>query len=212
MAGKAGGALPGLRFQPGIVYVDDQSIFRQGDHVDHLYQVEQGCVRVYRLHSDGRRQITGFHLPGECFGFDGRGTRSTFADAVGETRVCALRLSSDSRLSADLLPLALAHLARTQELLMLIGRQNALERVAVFLLDMLDRQQSLGQIDLPMPRADIADYLGLTIETVSRIFSRLKSEAIISVSGQRSVRVLNYRHLCTLAETGSVGAGEIAAA
>lgn len=95
---------------------------------------------------------------------------------------------------------------------MLIGRQNALERVAVFLLDMLDRQQSLGRIDLPMPRADIADYLGLTIETVSRIFSRLKSEAIIAVSGQRTVRVLNYRHLCTLAEAGSAGAGEVAAA
>lgn len=124
----------------------------------------------------------------------------------------SLRLSPDARLSAELLPLALAHLGRAQELLMLIARQSALERIAVFLLDMLIRQQSLGHVELPMPRADIADYLGLTIETVSRILSRLKSEDVISVLGQRAVGVLNHRYLRRLADPGSAEGGTDAAA
>ena len=92
-AGENGGAWAALRLQPAILYRDDQSIFRQGDRADHVYQVERGCVRVYRLHPDGRRQITGFYLPGECFGFDGKGARTSFAEAVGQTRVRSLRLS-----------------------------------------------------------------------------------------------------------------------
>jgi CRP/FNR family nitrogen fixation transcriptional regulator len=103
-------------------------------------------------------------------------------------------------ISQAILPLALQGLVRAQEHLLVLGRQNAAERVAAFLLDMAERQGGLERFDLPMSRSDIGDYLGLTIETVSRVFSKLKEKGIIRLPNLRSVEVVRWQALRNLSE------------
>jgi CRP/FNR family nitrogen fixation transcriptional regulator len=99
-----------------------------------------------------------------------------------------------------LLPLALKGLIRAQEHLLVLGRQNAIERVAAFLVDMAERQGGLRQVELPMSRMDIGDYLGLTIETVSRVFTRLKDKGVIRLLGLRSLEILKQDVLLDMGE------------
>ncbi|TIP02293.1 MAG: transcriptional regulator, partial [Mesorhizobium sp.] len=123
----------------------------------------------YRLLADGRRQISAFHLAGETFGFEAGSTHRFFAEAINGTGVRVFRTPAGTDTSRQLLPLALKSLTRAQEHLLVLGRQNAIERVAAFLVEMSERQGELTQVELPMSRIDIGDYLGLTIETVSRV-------------------------------------------
>ncbi|MDW6024807.1 helix-turn-helix domain-containing protein [Mesorhizobium sp. BAC0120] len=181
--------------QPISFYSAGSEIYAQGEEAQNLYQVGFGCVRIYRLLADGRRQISAFHMSGEVFGFEAGGTHHFFAEAVGATGIRTARLSSGTETAHKILPLALQGLVRAQEHLLVLGRQNATERVAAFLLDMAERQGSLDQFELPMSRSDIADYLGLTIETVSRVFSKLRQQRIIQLSGNRSVVISNWRAL-----------------
>jgi CRP/FNR family nitrogen fixation transcriptional regulator len=175
-------------------------IYAQGDKSGKLYRVEFGAVRIYRLLSDGRRQISAFHLPGEIFGFEADRTHHFFAEAIGSTGIRVLRLSvSNDDLASELLPIALQGLVRAQEHLLVLGRQNATERVAAFLADMCERQGGLRQVELPMSRTDIADYLGLTIETVSRVFSKLKQRGVIRLPSQRSVEIAKWNALQDMA-------------
>lgn len=157
-------------------------------------------MRVYRLLADGRRQISAFHMAGEIFGFEADGTHHFFAEAIGATGVRVLRLSSTADLSHKLLPLALQSLVRAQEHLLVLGRQHAVERVAAFLVDMAERQGGLNHFELPMSRMDIADYLGLTIETVSRVFTKLKDKGIVRLPGLRSVDVVRWQALRDLSQ------------
>lgn len=141
-----------------------------------------------------------FHLADEVFGFETDSTHHFFAEAICGTGIRVLRLSSfrDER-AGELLPMALEGLIRTQEHLLVLGRQNAVERVAAFIADMSERQGGLPQVELPMSRADIADYLGLTIETVSRIFTRLKHKDVIRLPNLRSVQIVKWQVLQELA-------------
>lgn len=170
-------------------------IYTQGEAATQLYQVEFGAVRVYRLLSDGRRQISAFYMPGEVFGFEGDTIHHFFAEAIIGTNIRSFRASQLNDASHILLPMTLRGLTRAQEHLLVLGRQTAAERVAAFLLDLAHRQGELEQIDLPMSRMDIGDYLGLTIETVSRVFSRLKAKGIIALPSLRTAEILKWKTL-----------------
>lgn len=175
-------------------------IYAQGEKSGLLYEVEFGAVRVHRLLADGRRQISAFHLPGEVFGFETSEVHHFFAEAICATGVSVLHTSPGRDGSAgELLPIALQSLVRAQEHLLVLGRQNAVERLAAFLTDMAERQGGLRQVELPMSRTDIGDYLGLTIETVSRAFSRLRAEGVIRLKGLRSIELVKWRTLRDMA-------------
>lgn len=184
--------------QPVNFFSPNKEIYGQGEKAGALYQVEFGAVRVYRLLADGRRQISAFHLAGELFGFEADSHHHFFADAICSTGVRVFRLSADADIARAILPEALRCLSKTQEHLLVLGRQNAVERVAAFLVDMAERQGGLRQIDLPMQRTDIGDYLGLTIETVSRAFSKLKDSGIIKLRSSRRVELVKWNALSAM--------------
>ncbi len=186
--------------QPVSFFSAGSEIYAQGEKTRAIYQVEFGAVRVYRLLADGRRQISAFHFAGETFGFEGDTMHHFFAEAVNASGLRVFRIGSGTDLSHQLLPLALKGLTSAQEHLLVLGRQNAIERVAAFLLDMADRQGDLRHIDLPMSRIDIGDYLGLTIETVSRVFSRLRVKGVIRLESLRRVEVLKRDALRAMGE------------
>ncbi|MBX9465307.1 MAG: helix-turn-helix domain-containing protein [Aquamicrobium sp.] len=186
--------------QPASCFSAGAEIYAQGEKADCLYQVEFGAVRVYRLLADGRRQIAAFHMAGEVFGFETDGTHHFFAEAIGATGIRILRLPAAGDVSRALLPLALQSLVRAQEHLLVLGRQHAPERVAAFLLDMAERQGGDNRFDLPMSRMDIADYLGLTIETVSRVFTKLKEKGVIRLASLRCVEIVRWHALREMSE------------
>lgn len=185
--------------QPPSFYPAGAEIYAQGEKCGSLYRVEFGAVRIYRLLADGRRQISAFHLTGETFGFEADDTHHFFAEAISATGIRILRAGRDKDLSTELLPIALKGLVRAQEHLLVLGRQNAVERIAAFLTDLAERQGGLRTIELPMSRADIGDYLGLTIETVSRVFTKLKQKGIIRLPNLRSVEVMKWQTLHDMA-------------
>lgn len=184
-----------------ISYTPGAEIYAEGDTAGQLYQVAFGVVRIYRLLADGRRQICSFHMAGEVFGFEPGAERHFFADAVTAVGLRALRPGSEADLSRELLAAALKSLSRAHDHLLTLGRTDAVGRVAGFLLEMADSQdvRGHGEIDLPMSRTDIADYLGLTIETVSRALTRLKSERVIRLISQRQISVVRWDALERLA-------------
>lgn len=192
--------LPPKGAQPVSFFGAGSEIYAQGESAGGLYEVEFGCVRIYRLLADGRRQISAFHFAGEIFGFEASSTHHFFAEAIVSSGIRLIRSNPSPDGCHEILPFALQNLVRAQEHLLLLGRQNAVERVAAFLADMAERQGGLEHIDLPMSRTDIADYLGLTIETVSRVFSRLKQKGVIRLHGARSVEIKRMEVLRTMAE------------
>ena len=185
--------------QPLSFFPAGAEIYAQGEKAGAFYQVEFGAVRIYRLLADGRRQISAFHLAGETFGFEADTTHHFFAEAISATGVRVFRLAA-ADMSRQLLPLALKGLTRAQEHLLVLGRQNAIERVAAFLVDMAERQGGLRQVELPMSRMDIGDYLGLTIETVSRVFTRLKDKGVIRLLNLRSIEIVKHDALHCMSE------------
>lgn len=192
--------IPGSLIQPATLYAAGSEIYGQGEKAGTLYQVEFGAVRVYRLLADGRRQISAFHLAGEIFGFESDGRHHFFAEALCATGLQAIRQVPGSDLSQRLLPLVLKSFVRAQEHLLVLGRQNAAERIAAFLLDMAERQGGLETFELPMSRTDIGDYLGLTIETVSRVISSFRARGIIRLRTQRTVELLKPEALRGMSE------------
>jgi CRP/FNR family transcriptional regulator, nitrogen fixation regulation protein len=192
--------IPGARFQPAMLYGQGAEIYGQGEKAGTLYQVEFGAVRVYRLLADGRRQISAFHLSGEVFGFESDGNHHFFAEAICATGLRTVRQMSGADLSQQILPLVLRSFVRAQEHLLVLGRQSAAERIAAFMLDMAERQGGLETFDLPMSRTDIGDYLGMTIETVSRVISSLRSKGIIRLRSQRTVEILKPQALRGMSE------------
>ncbi|RWQ38361.1 MAG: cyclic nucleotide-binding domain-containing protein [Mesorhizobium sp.] len=186
--------------QPLSFFSAGAEIYAQGEKAEAFYQVEFGAVRIYRLLADGRRQISAFHLAGETFGFEAGTTHHFFAEAVNATGIRVFRLAAGADMSGQLLPLALKGLTRAQEHLLVLGRQNATERVAAFLVDMAERQGDLRQVELPMSRMDIGDYLGLTIETVSRVFTKLKERGVIRLINLRCVEIVKQDALHLMSE------------
>jgi CRP/FNR family nitrogen fixation transcriptional regulator len=171
-------------------YVKDEEIFAEGARATRLYKVISGAVRTSKLLSDGRRQIDAFHFAGDIFGIESGMEYRLSAEAVGESVVIAYHRGSLQSIADDTQQFAMAmlrSLVRAQNHLLLLGRKTALERIATFLLDMAERLSAEDEIDLPMSRIDIADHLGLTIETVSRSFTQLERQAIIELPAARRI-------------------------
>ena len=180
-------------------------IYAEGETSGYVYKVLSGVVRVSKLLPDGRRQISAFHLPGEMFGFEADAFHHASAEAVVPTKVIAFKWDgalgstrhSDS-VMRELLNLAVIGLRHGQDHLLLLGRKSALERLAAFLLEMIARTGANRAIDLAMPRHDIADYLGLTLETVSRMFAELKGMGVIKLESARRVHLVDLSKLTAL--------------
>jgi len=183
----------------------DEEIFGEGEAADLVYRVISGAVRTYRVLSDGRRQIGDFHLAGDLFGLEAGREHMFSAEAIGPCEILVCRRSALFGLAARSAELGQAlwaqtalELERAQAHLMLLGRKSACERVATFLAVLADRHPGDREIVLPMSRQDIADYLGLTIETVSRTFTQLQSDGVIALKGCRHVQVLSHGALARL--------------
>jgi len=188
--------------RPSVVsfYRANEVIYAQGEAAGPLYLVEYGTVRICRLTADGRRQVSAFHFAGEIFGFESGAEHQSFAESVDGVGIRVLRPLSSSGLGAGVLAVALKTLARVQDHLLLLGRMNAAEKMAAFLLDLRERQHSDRFIDLSMQRNDIADYLGLTFETVSRILRVLKEAKAIRVPSVSRIEILDAAALESLVE------------
>jgi CRP/FNR family transcriptional regulator len=186
-------------------------LLREGDPASHVFNITGGSVRVYKLLPDGRRQITGFLYAGDFLGL-ATGDRYAFsAEAMEAGSICRFRKADYRRLiqetpalEAILLDRANHELAAAQTQMLLLGRKTALERVATFLTDLpgADRMRptSTGVLHLPMTRGEMADYLGLTIETVSRVMTRLKTEGVIRLTSLSDLTILRPQRLQALAE------------
>lgn len=190
-------------------YAAREVLVSQGTAADNVFTVTEGVVRLYRLLSDGRRQVLGFALPGDFLGLSLFDVYGFSADAVTDTNVCRFPRKSfvsyvDQRphLMRRLHEFASHELSLAQDQMVLLGRRTAEERVAAFLIALRDRLKRLGHtspsLPIPMGRQDIADYLGLTIETVSRTFTKLtKAKSIVVVPD--GVRLLQESELEQLA-------------
>lgn len=184
-------------------YRRDQQIFGQGDAAEVVFKVVSGAVRTFRLLADGRRQIAEFYLPGDIFGVELGDERQSAAEAIGETTLIVARrgsLAADVDQRGLLWRHALEELHRSQDHVLTLGRRSAAERVASFLVDLADRTAAARELTLPMSRQDMADYLGLTIETVSRTMTQLQADGFIQVSGCRHVRLARPAALAELCE------------
>jgi CRP/FNR family nitrogen fixation transcriptional regulator len=180
-------------------------IFAEGETASYVYKLVSGVVRVSQLLPDGRRQISAFHLPGDMFGFEVDDIHHASAEAIVPVKVVAfkwhslLSATASSGFLHELLNRTMIGLRQTQDHLLLLGRKNALERLAAFLLEMVRRSGDDGVLDLAMPRHDIADYLGLTLETVSRMFAELKETGIIRLESARRVHLVDMPRLRAMA-------------
>ena len=162
-------------------------IYGEQEPTDYFYKIIKGAVRTYKVLIDGRRQIGAFYLPDDIFGLESGEEHVFSAEAIVDTRILVIKRSlvvalagRDNEVARDLWTLTGRELQRTQNHLLLLGK-TAPERVASFLLEMAERIQSSGEMRLPMSRQDIADYLGLTIETVSRMLTRFEKESAIAL-------------------------------
>lgn len=186
-------------------YRKDEEIYGEGEPADYVYQVVRGAVRSYKLLSDGRRQIGAFHLPGDVFGLESGASHRLTAEAIIDTAVRLVKRRSleqaagtDVLVARNLWTMTAGDLRHAEDHMLLLGRKTAMERVATFLLEMDRRLAVTGMMALPMCRRDIADYLGLTLETVSRTLSQLHSQGILGFSGARQIVLRNRQRLHTM--------------
>jgi CRP/FNR family transcriptional regulator, nitrogen fixation regulation protein len=179
-------------------YPRNSEIFGENEPADYLYKVISGSVRTYKILSDGRRQVGGFYLPGDVFGLQLGDEHAFSAEAITDAKVLVIKRSAitalagrDPAIARELYALTGSELKRVQERILLLVK-SAQERVASFLIEMAERGGEAGNvIELPMSRQDIADYLGLTIETVSRTLTSLESAAAIEVPSSRRIVLRN---------------------
>jgi CRP/FNR family nitrogen fixation transcriptional regulator len=188
--------------QPGAMtfYPVDATIYAQGDDTGPLYLVEFGTVRICQMTADGRRQVTSFCYAGDVFGLEPGSEHEFYAESVDGAGIRVLRPANAAGFAQKLLSLTLRRFARMESHLVLLGRLSANEKMASFLCDLLERQASDDVINLPMQRADIADYLGLTFETVSRVLRVLKDKGIIRVTSVDRIDVIDADALHSLTE------------
>jgi CRP-like cAMP-binding protein len=178
-------------------YRRNEEIYFEGEPTDYLYKVVSGTVRTYKILADGRRQIGAFYLPGDVFGLETRDEHAFSAEAIADAKVLVVKRSAifalaerDNDIARQLWKWTARELQRAQEQVLLLVK-TAQERVVGFLLEMADRARGENEIELPMSRQDIADYLGLTIETVSRTLTQLATTAAIEVPTSRRIVLRN---------------------
>jgi CRP-like cAMP-binding protein len=186
----------------------NQTIFSQGEPVNHAYKIASGVVRLCKHLPDGRRQIAQFLFPGDYFSFITIGDHGFSAEAVADLTLLSFPQKQVERLCLEtpnlrvrLFELLSQRVHDIQNHLTMVGRQTAKERVAAFLLLLAERLSADGvRVSVPMNRQDIADYLSLTMETVSRTLSLLKARRIISVPDQHQLELRNIDALHALAD------------
>jgi len=184
----------GTRFK----FPPNHEIYAEGDRADYWYKVISGTVRVCKLLADGRRHIGEFCFSGDYFGIDSGAERLYSAEAVDDVIVMRFERKATERLMDQNAALArilrdtvLRELTNAHGRTLLLGRMTALERVATFLLEMFERRDRTKTLDLPMSRNDIADYLGLTIETVCRTLSAFKRDGVIGIPTAHRIELLD---------------------
>jgi CRP/FNR family transcriptional regulator len=187
-------------------------LFAEGDEADCVYEIMTGMVRLYKLLPDGRRQITGFLRAGSLLGLAPEGVCVYTAEAITNVTLCRYKRKALERLMDEapgfarhLLAVTSHELRAAQDQMLLLGRKTAIEKVASFLMIMAERQDGseADEIDVPMTRSDIADYLGLTLETVSRTLSKLKQMGLIALPTSGHIVIPRHEQLEQIA------AGEI---
>lgn len=186
-------------------------LYHEGDEFRALFAVRSGSVKVFSIDDEGDEQVIGFYLPGEILGMDAIDSRMhiSTAKALETASICELPYSAMEDLSATIRNLQV-HMYKLlsreiridQELQMLLAKKTAEERIGAFLMNLSmryeERKLSSTRFRLPMARSDIANYLGLAVETVSRIFTRLQTAGMLKVEG-KEVEILNRKSLCDLA-------------
>jgi CRP/FNR family transcriptional regulator, nitrogen fixation regulation protein len=196
-------ATPLFAFAPEVLgtslnYARDEEIYGEGEDAQFVYKVVTGAVRTSKIMRDGRRQIGGFYLPGEFFGLERGEQHHLTAEAVADSKILLFKRRQVEALAQRNMDAAREmwfvtadHLRHAEDHLLLLGRKTALERLAAFLIEMDIGHGNSGLFELPMSRRDIADYLGLTLETVSRGFSELQKKRALELSGARHVALRN---------------------
>ena len=177
-----------------MAYASNMEIFGEGEPTEYLYEVVRGLVRNCKIFGDGRRQITSFHIPGEVLGFEPDDEHHFSAEAVTDSIILAVKRSAIMELAArdayfahQLWAVTARHYWRSRNHVVVLGYMKARQRVAAFLLPMVPRSPGDDEIELSMSRQDIADYLGLTIETVSRTITQFEQEAVIGIASARRI-------------------------
>jgi CRP/FNR family transcriptional regulator, nitrogen fixation regulation protein len=179
-------------------FAQDREIYGEGDAAEIFFKVVAGVVRTCKFHSDGRRHIDAFYVAHDVFGFEAGSQYRLSAEAVCDCTLISFRRSGLESLAAQndaltrqLFSYAMRSMARAQDHSLLLGRKNAIEKVAAFLLELAQQSPGAQTVALTMTRRDIADYLGLTIETVSRMLAQLERDAVIELPSARQIRFKN---------------------
>jgi len=182
----------------------NEEIYGESEAAEYLYKVVSGAVRMYKVLTDGRRQIGAFYLPGDMFGFEPADAHASSAEAIGDATVLVFKRSAVLALSArdadvarELWEMTARELQRAQDHMLLLIK-SAQERVASFLMEMAGRGCGTDEVALPMSRQDIADFLGLTIETVSRTIGQLEHAHAIALRSSRRIALRNRAMLSRL--------------
>ena len=187
-------------------FTDKENIFLQNDPSTHLYNITEGNVKIYQLLDDGRIQIIGFLYPGDFFGTYKNNKYNYSAEAIGNLRVCVFDqrildkyMDQNPILAKELLNQTSYELTLAQDRMTVMGRLNAIEKIAIFFINISNQRKRIGwqsnPISLSMTRQDIADYLGLTIETVSREISKLKTSNIIKIISSKQLFINDIEKL-----------------
>ncbi len=187
-------------------FTDKENIFLQNDPSTHLYNITEGNVKIYQLLDDGRIQIIGFLYPGDFFGTYKNNKYNYSAEAIGNLRVCVFDqrildkyMDQNPILAKELLNQTSYELTLAQDRMTVMGRLNAIEKIAIFFINISNQRKRIGwqsnPISLSMTRQDIADYLGLTIETVSREISKLKASNIIKIISSKQLFINDIEKL-----------------
>ena len=184
-----------------ISYGRNTEIFGEGESADYIYKVMIGSVRTFKILSDGRRQIGGFYHAGDVFGLESGDEHRLSAEAITNAKILVVKRTAlnalvgrDAAIARELFALTGRELHHMQQRILLLFK-SAPERVASFLLEMAERSTEANAIELPMSRQDMADYLGLTIETVSRTLTALEAAATIEVPTSRRIVLRNRQAL-----------------
>ena len=190
-------------------FEDKEAIFLQQEQSKNLYNITKGNVKIYRLLSDGRIQIIGFLYPGDFFGSYKKEKYNYSAESIGDLRLCVFNqqsldnyLEENMNLAKELLHMTSHELTLAQDRMMVLGKMNASERVAKFILNISKQRLRIGwqnnPISIPMTRQDIADYLGLTLETISREFSKLKAANTIKFLTSKQIYITDRDKLSSI--------------
>jgi CRP-like cAMP-binding protein len=201
-SGKAGSLDRTMQLMGAVIlYARNAEVFGYDGPADYIYKIVTGGVRTYKILADGRRQIGAFYLPGDIFGLQSGDKHALAAEAMTDAKVLVVKRSAlhalagcDASIAQELFALTSRQLQCMQRRIMLLAK-NAQERVATFIVEMAERSPASNTVELPMSRQDIADYLGLTTETVSRTLTYLQCTAMIDVPTSRRIVLRNRQAL-----------------